>query len=183
MEGAVKRRENHPVDREKLVEVLSDQYQAVDPEFFSNSVNQPVAATIMALKRAHTFTVTTGHQLNIPGGPLFYFYKIASTIHLANQLQEYFPDCHFVPVDWMGSEDHDFEEINNVHLSGEAYTWEKTDDGPVGQLNPEPLNRVVETIKEDIREKETFEPLAELWEYAFTSMPERFPNVGLAALI
>ncbi len=168
MEEAIKRRENYPVDREALVEVLGDQYQAVDPEFFNTSVNQPVASNIRALKRAHTFTVTTGHQLNILGGPLFYFYKIASTIHLANQLKEYFPNCHFVPVYWMGSEDHDFEEINHVHLFGKTYTWEKPDDGPVGQLNPESLYSVIETIKEDIREQEAFEPLAQLWEYAFT---------------
>jgi uncharacterized protein YllA (UPF0747 family) len=37
---------------------------------------------IEALKVTNTFTVTTGHQLNLFTGPLYFLYKIISTINL-----------------------------------------------------------------------------------------------------
>ncbi|HCD87500.1 MAG TPA: bacillithiol biosynthesis cysteine-adding enzyme BshC, partial [Algoriphagus sp.] len=60
----------------------------------------------------NTFTVTTGHQLNLFTGPLYFIYKIVSTIKLAEELNKAYPNQHFVPVYWMASEDHDFDEIN-----------------------------------------------------------------------
>ena len=36
----------------------------------------------------NTYTVTTGHQLNIFTGPLYVIYKIVSTINLAKKLKE-----------------------------------------------------------------------------------------------
>ena len=166
-EQAVQDRSDYPVDRELLVQVLSEQYQELDPSYLTKKANQAVAQNIQALAKETTFTVTTGHQLNILGGPLFYFYKIASTIHLANQLHTQFPNHHFVPVYWMGSEDHDFHEINHIHLFGETYTWEKPGEGSVGNLDPSTLSPLVESIQANIREQEAFKPLADLWEYAF----------------
>ena len=166
MKKAVEDRPDHPVDRESLVQVLSDQYLEVAPDFFDATGHQEVAANVKALAKEHTFTVTTGHQLNILGGPLYYFYKIASTIHLAQKLNSEFPDKHFVPVYWMGTEDHDFEEISEIHLLGNTYTWEKPDEGPVGELDPSSLQKVVE-IQADIREKEAIQPLIDLWHEAF----------------
>ncbi|MFM7019717.1 MAG: bacillithiol biosynthesis BshC, partial [Aquirufa sp.] len=93
------------VNRSVLVEVLKDQYQAINdaPDF-----NQ--------LADEKTFTVTTGHQLNLLTGPLYVIFKIVSTIHLARNLKKTYPNYHFVPVYWMASEDHDWDEINHLHL-------------------------------------------------------------------
>ena len=60
------------------------------------------------LQEANTFTVTTGHQLNLFTGPLYFLYKIISAINLAKELKVNFPDKNFVPVYWMATEDHDF---------------------------------------------------------------------------
>ena len=66
-------------------------------------------------------------------GPLYFIYKIVSTIKLCRQLNEQSPDLNFVPIYWMATEDHDFEEISafifrgknsNGILSREAL-WEK----------------------------------------------------------
>ncbi|WP_416171478.1 bacillithiol biosynthesis protein BshC [Algoriphagus boritolerans] len=81
-----------------------------------------------------TFTVTTGHQLNLFTGPLYFIYKIVSTINLAKNLQSAYPEYHFVPVYWMASEDHDFEEINNFKLDGKKYQWNSTQKGAVGEF-------------------------------------------------
>ena len=56
--------------------------------------------------------MVTGHQLNLFTGPLYFAYKILTTIKLAAQLEERYPENKFVPVYWMGTEDHDFEEVN-----------------------------------------------------------------------
>ncbi|MBL0341012.1 MAG: bacillithiol biosynthesis BshC [Bacteroidetes bacterium] len=40
----------------------------------------------------NTFTVTTGHQLNLFTGPLYTIYKILTTIKLAQQLAIVHPD-------------------------------------------------------------------------------------------
>jgi bacillithiol synthase len=79
-----------------------------------------------------TFTVTTGHQLNLFTGPLYFIYKIVSTINLAKKLNNAYPDQHIVPVYWMASEDHDFEEINYFKLDGKKYQWESNQTGAVG---------------------------------------------------
>jgi len=66
---------------------------------------------LLSLKDDNSFTVTTGHQLNLFTGPLYFLYKIISAINLAAELKENFPDKNFVPIYWMATEDHDFEEI------------------------------------------------------------------------
>lgn len=173
---ALKERPQFPVDRELLTNTLLKQYRelGIDPD--AEDENAPVLANIRALSAPNTFTVTTGHQLNILGGPLFYFYKIASTIHLAQRLSRLNPDQHVVPVYWMATEDHDFEEIKDVHLLGDTYTWEKDATGPVGEMDPAGLPELVARIQQDIREQEAFQPLAELWREAFT----RFSSYGRA---
>jgi uncharacterized protein YllA (UPF0747 family) len=45
-------------------------------------------------------------------GPLYFIYKIITTIKISRELQEKYPDLNYVPVYWMATEDHDFEEIN-----------------------------------------------------------------------
>jgi bacillithiol synthase len=99
--------------RKVLVETLKKQY--------ANLPNQPDFDMLLS---ENTFTVTTGHQLNIFTGPLYVVYKMITAINLAKKLRNYFPDYNFVPVYWMASEDHDFAEINHFSLFGKMHTWE-----------------------------------------------------------
>ena len=80
------------------------------------------------------FTVTTGHQLMVCGGSAFFEVKIASTIALAKTLSE---DLQHpvIPVFWMASEDHDFEEIASFEINGQIFTWKHEPlGGPVGRM-------------------------------------------------
>ncbi|GAB3649985.1 bacillithiol biosynthesis cysteine-adding enzyme BshC [Echinicola sediminis] len=86
------------------------------------------------LEGEKTYTVTTGHQLNLFTGPLYFIYKIVSTINLAEKLQQAYPEHHFVPVYWMASEDHDFDEINYFHYEGKKYSWNTDQLGAVGDF-------------------------------------------------
>lgn len=104
--------------RQLLVAELKSQYGSLleaAPHVLSN---------IESLQDQRTFTVTTGHQLNLFTGPLYFIFKIATAIRLARDLKAAYPDYHFVPVYWMATEDHDFAEINHTWLHGEKIAWD-----------------------------------------------------------
>ena len=86
------------------------------------------------LKSTNTFTITTGHQLNLFSGPVFFVYKILQTIKTCSYLKENFPDYHFVPVYWMASEDHDFAEINHFKTDNNYYEINGKSGGAVGRI-------------------------------------------------
>ncbi|MCJ7934353.1 MAG: bacillithiol biosynthesis cysteine-adding enzyme BshC [Chryseobacterium sp.] len=86
------------------------------------------------LKLPNTFTITTGHQLNLFSGPVFFVYKILQTIKTCSYLKENFPDFNFVPVYWMASEDHDFIEINHFKTENNYYETHEKSGGPVGRI-------------------------------------------------
>jgi uncharacterized protein YllA (UPF0747 family) len=133
-ETIAKRKFNH---RKELVEALKNQYQVI--------INPP---NIDILLDENTFTVTTGHQLNIFTGPLYVIYKIVSTINLAKKLKDAFPAHHFVPVYWMATEDHDFEEISYFNLFGQKHKWETEQKGGVGRMNPSELLQIIEGLRD-----------------------------------
>src|ERR1041385_8091938 len=85
------------VNRPLLVEVLREQ---------NNAASERTKKNIELLQRENTFTVTTGQQLNLFTGPLFFIYKILTAIKLSQSLNEKFPANYFVPVYWMNGEDH-----------------------------------------------------------------------------
>jgi len=89
---------------------------------------------IESLRNAGTFTVTTGHQLNLFAGPVFFIYKILQTIKTAALLNDCFPDNKVVPVFWMATEDHDFEEINHFSTENFYYETKAKSGGAVGDI-------------------------------------------------
>lgn len=103
---------------------------------------------ITKLRDSNTFTVTTGHQLNLFTGPLYFLYKIVSTIKLCQQLQKRYPENQFVPVYWMATEDHDFEEINHFQLDQKIIHWNRESGGPVGRMSTENLAPVYRAFED-----------------------------------
>ncbi len=116
--------------RETLVNAISHQY---------TKAHQELPAAIKILKQQNSYTITAGHQLCLLGGPLFVAYKILAAIKYTRELKTHFPACEFVPVFWMASEDHDFEEINNITLFQKKIIWNKAAKGAVGRLFTEDL--------------------------------------------
>jgi bacillithiol biosynthesis cysteine-adding enzyme BshC len=123
--------------RKSLVEVISAQY--------TQTGISPDAALLKKLSEKNTVTVCTGHQLCLFTGPLYFIYKIISTIKLAAELSE--KNIPAVPVYWMATEDHDFEEIAEVNLFGKKLKWELVSSGPVGRLKTDSLKKVLEELK------------------------------------
>ncbi len=124
---AISLRNFDPSKRLFLVEVLQKQYSGLPQR-------EKVVENIRELGQSSTFTVTTGHQLNLMSGPLYFVYKIISTINLAKKLKQTYPAYNFVPVYWMATEDHDFEEINHFHFDQHRYQWNSQQTGPVGEF-------------------------------------------------
>ena len=140
-EEQIKRKSNFS-EKQRIIlnEVLNEQYQGLE--------NSP-QSNIDALLDAKTFTVTTGHQLNIFTGPLYFIYKIVTVLNLAKELKAKYPNYNFVPVYWMATEDHDFEEISYFRLFGKKHTWQHPNPkGAVGRLSCEGLERILEEIPE-----------------------------------
>ncbi|AKA35984.1 bacillithiol biosynthesis cysteine-adding enzyme BshC [Flagellimonas lutaonensis] len=126
-------------NRTVLVQSLKRQYGAV-------SMSEATAAAIDSLKHENTFTVVTGHQLNLFTGPLYFLYKIVSTINLTKRLKESYPKYNFVPIYWMATEDHDFDEINYFNFNGKKIQWNFDAKGAVGRLPNEGLHEVFEVF-------------------------------------
>src|ERR1041385_5678683 len=82
--------------------------KALVKQYSKTKTSKLVSSNIDALRDPKTFTITTGHQLNIFTGPLFFIYKIVAVINACKQLKQRYPDYNFVPVFWMASEDHDY---------------------------------------------------------------------------
>ncbi|WP_431158378.1 bacillithiol biosynthesis cysteine-adding enzyme BshC [Winogradskyella poriferorum] len=125
--------------RKILVETLKDQYSNSD-------ISDLTKHNIQSLASDDTFTVTTGHQLNLFTGPLYFLYKIISAIKLSNDLSKTYPEYNFVPVYWMASEDHDFDEINYFNYKGKKLQWNSNQTGAVGQFSTEGLDEVFEVV-------------------------------------
>ena len=116
---------------------------------YSNvNISQATKENIVKLKNENTFTITTGHQLNLFTGPLYFLYKIISTINLTTTLKEKFPTHDFVPIYWMASEDHDFDEIKYFNYKGKKIQWNRAASGAVGELSTEGLAEVFEEFSE-----------------------------------
>ncbi len=129
--------------RKILSGVLQKQYAGLDiPESVKNN--------LVSLQDKKTFTVTTGHQLNIFTGPLYFIYKIVTVINSCKELKEHYPEYNFVPVYWMASEDHDFDEIKYFRLYGKKYTWQTDQTGAVGRFDPKSIKKLFEEIPGDV---------------------------------
>lgn len=140
------------INRSLLHEVLTEQYR-------TQSTSAATKDYISSLAKDNTYTVVTAHQPSLLTGPLYYIFKILSAINLAIQLRGLHPDKNFVPVFVIGSEDHDFEEINHLHLYGQTIEWEENVGGPVGNYPTTNLDKVLDKTIEILGENSKSLPL------------------------
>lgn len=162
---SIKNRNYSEHTRSVLTEVLEKQYQSLG--LLAGEGNEAVIKNLTLLKEVTTFTVCTGHQLNIFTGPLYTIYKVVTTIKLAEELTKYYPGHHFVPVFWLATEDHDFDEVNHFHLFGKTFSWPYPDcvsGKPVGHLSTQGLNIIID----ELRKLNVQENLLQLFEQAYT---------------
>src|SRR5690554_140191 len=129
---------------EKQIKLKKDSFSQSQRDILHTVVSNQMASyvefdklnkNINLLKEVNTFTITAGHQLNLYGGPLYLVYKIMDAIRLAEKLSEKYPSNNFVPIFWMATEDHDFAEINHIHLFNDTLSWDSLQKGAVGRFS------------------------------------------------
>ena len=147
-------------NRHVLVNALQEQYKKV-------TASEGTFQNIKLLSQGTTFTVTTGHQLNLFTGPLYFLYKIVSAINLAKELKAAYPQYSFVPVYWMATEDHDFEEINYFTFRDKKIRWNRESAGPVGRLSTDGLAAVLEVFVQELGPGTNAKWLTTLFENAY----------------
>jgi len=85
--------------------------------------------SIEAVRDPASLCVVGGQQAGFLGGPLFVVFKIASILCIADDLRERLA-VPVLPLFWLATEDHDFDEINRIHwvdpsgrLETVAFEW------------------------------------------------------------
>lgn len=146
--------------RKILVESLKNQY-------VNTAVSAKTQENLEFLTKENCFTITTGHQLNLFTGPLYFLYKIISTINLAEELSEKYPLQHFVPVYWMATEDHDFEEINFFNFEHHKIQWQREASGAVGDLDTKGLEQVFEKFQTILNDSDQSKHIQSLFQEAY----------------
>lgn len=162
IQQAISDKSKEYIDRQLLADTVLNQYKNI-----SNS--NSVLSQINLLRDEATFCVVTAHQLNIFGGPLYYIYKIAQTISTCKQLKIKYPNYNFVPVYWLGSEDHDFEEINHVFLYGNKLEWTDKQGGATGNYSTHSIFSLIDDLEAKIGNEPHGKNLISIFKNAYTN--------------
>lgn len=147
-------------NRQVLVDELKAQYDSVNS-------SEAASQNLHLLSQENTFTITTGHQLNLFTGPLYFLYKIITAINLSKVLGEKYPQHNFVPVYWMATEDHDFEEINYFNIHGKKIHWNRKAKGAVGELTTSDLEEVFKLFSLELGTSKNAKELENLFKEAY----------------
>ncbi len=127
LKAAIAERNTFMQNREVLVNALRGQYKDL-------KLSAEVDKNISLLLQPNTYTITTAHQPVIFTGPLYFAYKILHAVKLAQYMAQHNPDCNFVPVFYMGSEDADLDELGTFQVDGKQYKWKTQQTGAVGRM-------------------------------------------------
>lgn len=158
---ADKRQANTP--RDVLADVLQQQYARIPYADTARSI-------IELLRQPNTFTVTTAHQPSLFLGPMYFIYKAITTINLAEAIQGIVGlPYRIVPVFVLGSEDHDIDELNHIHLFNKTVRWNPGYEGPVGKIPTSTLRPALEELKAILGETENARYMYTRVERAYTN--------------
>lgn len=107
-------------------------------------------------------TTITAHQPIVGLGPNYFITKAISAIKLAQQIeQETGVAC--VAVYWLGTEDHDIDELGTVHFNQVQYQW-NANTGVVGRYNASSLQDIGNSIREAFGSSESIEHYIQIFE-------------------
>lgn len=146
--------------RDTLVTSLQKQYVGVN-------ISDATRDHIEALSKNNAFTVTTGHQLNLFSGPLYYVYKILTVINISEEMTAKYPNLTCIPVFWMATEDHDFKEINYFNFKGNKIEWDGPEGGPVGRIDTASMREVAILLEKEFGATSNASYLVDLFKSAY----------------
>lgn len=145
--------------RAELIKALKNQHAGI----------KSGASLIERLQEPDCFTVTTGHQLCLFTGPLYFIYKIISTIKLAEKIRQQNPGKDVVPVFWMATEDHDFDEVNHLYINNKKVLWESGQGGAVGRMKLVAIDEALDEMEELLKDAPQQSVVMDLLRSTFSS--------------
>lgn len=122
-------REHYQTDREALVRILTAYNQRL-------GAGEKALANLELLKQKDAVLVVTGQQAGVLTGPLYTVYKAITAIQLAARKTAEL-GVPVIPGFWVAAEDHDFAEIDHIHIiNGEQQLVKlRLDEEPEGKFS------------------------------------------------
>ena len=150
---------NHTTDRNALCGALERMNRAW-------GASEGTLEHIQRLRESDCIAVVSGQQAGLFGGPLYTIYKALSAVKLADCLTQ--RGVKAVPVFWIASEDHDFDEVataqfinRDCSLADTAISREIHREGlPVGRVTlDESITSTVEKLLRSLPQSEFIDEL------------------------
>jgi bacillithiol biosynthesis cysteine-adding enzyme BshC len=98
---------NYKADRQMLCDVLEEANK-------NNGATQKTLENIQMLREDDCVAVVSGQQAGLFTGPLYTIYKALSAVKMTECLRG--RGVKVVPIFWIATEDHDFEEVSKVEV-------------------------------------------------------------------
>ncbi len=145
---------NYKTDRDYLCDILSLENERYGAE-------TKTLENIEKLRDKDCVAVLTGQQAGLFGGPVYTIYKALTAVKYAENLVK--RGVKAVPVFWVASEDHDFEEIRKTFLVDEIGFLKELSNLPEDLVDSLPVSDILidESIDATIRDLEDFLPNSE----------------------
>ena len=132
--------------REALVKALRAQYQGL-------SSTKKLEAQLTLLAEETTFTITTGHQLNLFTGPLYFFIKLFRRLICVNSLSKSTHSLILFPfIGWRLKIM--ILKKSLFFFQGKKLQWNEQSQGPVGRLPLASLTPLLDVFEKSIGESD-----------------------------
>ncbi len=142
--------------------------------------NPAVFNSIELMKNTDTKIVATGHQPGLLTGPLFAIYKAVTAVKMSEKLSQELNQS-VLPVFWLASEDHDFEEINwikTVNKKGEQICHQMEDNSESKSIKNRKLGEQAQEILHLLSANFHGTPYYEKWMNLFKKTEESSDNLA-----
>ena len=107
------------------------------------------SAAIAKFEKKDALAVVAGQQPGLFGGPLYTVYKALTCVHLARRVEEA-SGRPVVPVFWVASDDHDFDEVRKAWVtdggSGDPVLLEYAAEGPHASFSRIKIGAAIEPV-------------------------------------
>ena len=137
--------DNYKINREELCDILVEENVLYE-------TGKKTLDNIENLREKDCVAVFTGQQAGLFSGPVYTIYKALSAIKLAEDLKQ--QGIKAVPIFWIASEDHDFEEISKTSFINKERDLFVAKNSPKDLVENAPVGftKIDSTIDDSIRE-------------------------------
>ncbi len=164
-------------NREFLADHRSILVETVYAQYGHLQMSPKVTENLNLLRNPTSGTITTGHQLCLALGPFYMVSKVCSAIALAAKMNQHDDSHDYIPVFWMATEDHDFDEINHLYLFNRRIEWKHAEMGAVGRMNTEGIQSAIaqmaEVLGDEFADSDLHKLLVESYEEENLAMATR----------